>query len=526
MRGLIAIAILAGWVVLLGSAQGWAITYNAVNDFSLSSNPNGQWSYLYDTGSGPQLLPYAQANAVGVMGLNQWWNGEATPNSLSVWQNASGGTVSYLSIVDPPNLLWLDPQSHTVIVRWTAPLSGTWDVTGLFQGINGGEQPHNVEILENYSTVLLAPTTMSSYGQVVPFNQPVSLIAGNTIDFMVAATGGYHNLSTGLSASIAPLTATITLLGTVNERIMTGGTATLGTTVSNAAPIGGADLNYTLAANVQSGSATLGAIVAGTGSLAPSASQSCTLSVTSTNLGVNTISFTASDPNASNSPQTTTATLTVVNNRVVTSTAVGFGVVHVGASLHQGITLSTIGGDSYFTRVTVTNGGTDSNGFFTVSGGSKPTFNSALVTDNRTIAGTANMPGVFNGTVTLTTSGEGLAGESPINVPVNYSVQVFSGQAGWIGGSIGSWGNGANWQDLVTPSISAAPGIWGVLGDTAALGSGPSGPVTITLDGTSPHLGSLTLSSSAGYTLVSVVDTVTTRVFNDQEFKNGVLGTP
>ena len=198
-----------------------------------------------------------------------------------------------------------------------------------------------------------------------------------------------------------------------------------------------------------------------------------------------------------------TMTGAVVDNRVVTSTSASFGVVHVGAAISQSITLSTTGDDNYYTRVTVANGGTDSNGFLTVSGGSNPTFNGASVTDNRTISGTANTPGVFNGTVTLTTIGEGLPGESPINVPVNYSVQVFSGQAGWTGGSSGSWGNAANWQDQVTPSISAVPGIWGVSGDTATLGSGPGGPVTITLDGTSPHLGSLTFSSTAGYTIAS-----------------------
>ena len=198
-----------------------------------------------------------------------------------------------------------------------------------------------------------------------------------------------------------------------------------------------------------------------------------------------------------------TMTGAVVDNRVVTSTSANFGVVHAGAGLSQGITLSTNGDDNYYTRVTVANGGTDSNGFLTVSGGSNPTFNSASVTDNRAISGTANTPGVFNGTVTLTTIGEGLPGESPNNVPVNYSVQVFSGQAGWTGGNSGSWGNPANWQDQVTPSISAVPGIWGVSGDTATLGSGASGPVTITLDGASPHLGSLTFSSTGGYTLAS-----------------------
>ncbi len=193
----------------------------------------------------------------------------------------------------------------------------------------------------------------------------------------------------------------------------------------------------------------------------------------------------------------------VVGNRMVTSTSASFGLVHVGAALSQGITLSTTGDDSYYTRVAVANGGIDNNGFLTVSGGGNPTFNSASVADNRTISGTANTPGVFNGAVTLTTIGEGLPGESPINVPVNYSVRVFSGQSSWVGGSNGSWGNPANWQDQVTPSISAVPGIWGVSGDTATLGSGSSGPATVTLDGTSPHLGNLTLGSTAGYTLAS-----------------------
>ena len=38
--------------------------YNAAADFSISANPNGQWSYLYDNGSGPQLLTQSQANSL------------------------------------------------------------------------------------------------------------------------------------------------------------------------------------------------------------------------------------------------------------------------------------------------------------------------------------------------------------------------------------------------------------------------------------------------------------------------------
>ena len=81
--------------------------------------------------------------------------------------------------------------------------------------------------------------------------------------------------------------------------------------------------------------------------------------------------------------------------------------------------------------MTVLSGGTDSNNLLTVSGGSNPVFNSATATDVRMLSGTATTAGAINGTVTLTTSGEGLTGESPINVLVPYTAQVTSGNAVW-----------------------------------------------------------------------------------------------
>ena len=70
---------------------------------------------------------------------------------------------------------------------------------------------------------------------------------------------------------------------------------------------------------------------------------------------------------------------------------------------------------------------------------------------------------------------------------------------GGLGNST-SWAASANWTDTVAAGVQAAPGIWGVNGDSATLGAGPGG--TITLDGASPSLASLTFdNSSAGYTL-------------------------
>ena len=153
----------------------------------------------------------------------------------------------------------------------------------------------------------------------------------------MTASGGSNNDGTVFALNIAP--ASIVLNNISNTTIISGGTATFGATVSNS-PNAGYNLNYTLTANVQSGNATLGTMTSGTGSLAPSASQSCTISATSTNLGVNTISFTASDPNASNSPQTTAATLTVLGHAVPSLTTTSQTVIAGATVPSVSLTLS------------------------------------------------------------------------------------------------------------------------------------------------------------------------------------------
>jgi hypothetical protein len=126
------------------------------------------------------------------------------PNSVSIYNNTTGSTITNGTMVLPPNLLMMDPESYTAIVRWTAPSTGSWNISGLFQGNDTNTQDHPVEILENSSTVLLPATTIASFGQQVPFSDTVTLNKGDTIDFMVL-TGPttFAFLSTGLSATIS-----------------------------------------------------------------------------------------------------------------------------------------------------------------------------------------------------------------------------------------------------------------------------------------------------------------------------------
>ena len=190
-------------------------------------------------------------------------------------------------------------------------------------------------------------------------------ISGGTVTSLLSFSGTTGYYPTGSLTAISA--AAVAVANAVNGTIISGGSAAMGATVTNSArnstlygtaswggsaggkngtvfslAVSGAnDLDYTMAAAVQNGSATLGAITSGTGNLAPSTSQSCTVSVTSTSLGINTISFTASDPNSSNLSQTTTATLTVLDhsNASLSSSAtqttqtINFGNVLRGATI-------------------------------------------------------------------------------------------------------------------------------------------------------------------------------------------------
>ena len=197
---------------------------------------------------------------------------------------------------------------------------------------------------------------------------------------------------------------------------------------------------------------------------------------------------------------------TALVNRVVTSTTTDLGQVHVGAVVSAPITLSTASGDDNLaTRVRIGNAAPDANGIG-VSGGSNPLFNDNAITDSRTVGGTASVAGPFSGTIALTAVGENLAGEAPQNVAVNYTAQVYSGQAIANSASGGSWASPSTWKDAVTASTAApGPGIAGYAGDTATLGNAAGNAIaTVTLDGVAPHLSSLTFSDTAGgYTIAA-----------------------
>ena len=292
--------------------------------------------------------------------------------------------------------------------------------------------------------------------------------------------------------------ATIALNNALNATIITGGTGTLGATVTNSAVSGANNLNYTIGATVQSGSMTLGPITSGSGSLVPSASQSCTLSATSTHLGVNTIAFTASDPNASNNPQTTNATLTVLGH-AAPSLSISTGnnqTVIVGASgITAGLNLSngTLS-QSWLASLDVNSLGslvTGSTGNKLVSSGSLQSYTATLSTttlgtqvetfgmnvgDDHTLSG-ASAPTNLSTSATLTVLGHAAPS---LSVSTGNNQTVIVGATGIVAGL--NLSNGTlNQGGLASLDVnSLGTGITGSTGGKLVT-SGSAQPYTATL---------------------------------------------
>src|SRR5262249_26601795 len=117
----------------------------------------------------------------------------------------------------------------------------------------------------------------------------------------------------------------------------------------------------------------------------------------------------------------------VVDNRVITASAVNFGRVIAGANVTSNTTLSSPGSDDSNTRVTVlgTIGSADANGVLITSGVDN-VFNGSLTTANRTLQGNFATAGAKSGSRSFPLQGEGLTGESVQPVSVSYSATALN----------------------------------------------------------------------------------------------------
>jgi uncharacterized repeat protein (TIGR01451 family) len=188
-----------------------ALAQDFAASFSGASNPNGVWSYgqFVESTSTFTLLP-GQNAAFPTCGL-PYWSGTGYPDVIA---NNSGSTVSCGTVTVPNDTLWMHPTNTAGTdsdVRWTAPASGTYEITGSFSALDSTSTLDSILVNGTpvFSTFICNPGNGNTCGTVntrAPFSVVKTLGAGSTVDFIVNCCSGADQTflfdSTGLSGAI------------------------------------------------------------------------------------------------------------------------------------------------------------------------------------------------------------------------------------------------------------------------------------------------------------------------------------
>jgi len=177
-----------------GIPQASAALHNATTDFSITNgNPNGVWTYGYQSTGGSTFIPYTQNGTTPVvLYWAGWIAGDGNP---SLGKNISGSTINGVG----PGQLYVHPgpSGQPSIFRWTAPagVASSVHVEGQFFAGDIGVMKVAITLNNDWVTKLFQATDAG----VFSFDQAVS--PGDTIDFAVYDGFGYG--STPLDARIS-----------------------------------------------------------------------------------------------------------------------------------------------------------------------------------------------------------------------------------------------------------------------------------------------------------------------------------
>jgi hypothetical protein len=205
-------------------AHATPITYDAVSDFSIASNPNTPW--VYGSGSiGPagSFTPYTVSGTNWGGGGYEYWSG--TTNGLPVVgynNNNVAPTGGLATVYVPPTELWLhpgpSPSGDDTIVEFIAPTAGTYSLTTNFtrDNLDNGGNGVVVTIVAGGSTIA-TDTIPYQVGSTYNFHDPsLTLTAGEIVTFDLNNNGSYGSDSTGFDATIStvPEPSSLAMFGT------------------------------------------------------------------------------------------------------------------------------------------------------------------------------------------------------------------------------------------------------------------------------------------------------------------------
>jgi hypothetical protein len=199
--------------VLLYPQAGFAQTqptadYDAVRDFSITSNPSGVWTYGWESSLGAPLNLYTVTDSSTFPGLSAWLETDMTMYAPPfVGHNDTDTTVCFMAFCVPPGYLHVHPGANNElsVVRWTAPTSGTFFLQGSVRGLDLFTTTNFLAILNSEQHLFGA--TVSNRNPPVFFHRTLTLVAGDTVDFLVnfGQNRTYFNDSTGIQFKVTQM---------------------------------------------------------------------------------------------------------------------------------------------------------------------------------------------------------------------------------------------------------------------------------------------------------------------------------
>jgi hypothetical protein len=196
----------------LGASAASATSYDIAGSFAALPATTAPFSYGYSNGGVFTAYDVATSNCAGINGLACDYSSTYNNNTLpAVGINTTGANIASGTVVIPTNMLFLHPVGDNsglaagdTIVRFTAPTSSLYKLSGLFSVLDVSTSGVNVSIIGPSGNAILAAYGLGgAWGTSKSFDSSVSLSAGQTLDFVVNSNGSYYNDSTGLSGTIA-----------------------------------------------------------------------------------------------------------------------------------------------------------------------------------------------------------------------------------------------------------------------------------------------------------------------------------
>jgi hypothetical protein len=263
---------------------------------------NGSTAYQDDLAIiSANVFGYRPANANGSMAT-------AAPLVDSGGSIASSGIIR--KVTDQYYYTFTTPGGAATINMDAARFTDSYGSTSVIGMLNSKLQ------LFDSSGNLIASAGTAASPTSPSLDATLSLSLSGGVYYVAAKSiGNYGDIGQfTLDGTIVPPGPAVLGLSPLNATIISGGTGTLGATISNTAAAFNRSLSYTVSATLTSGTAALAAVTPSSGTVAAGSSQLATVAATSVVPGNHTVGFTAADPSAANGPQSATATLTVLDH--------------------------------------------------------------------------------------------------------------------------------------------------------------------------------------------------------------------